>query len=313
MAQALTSQIETICGNPKIPGGWNVAVLPANPAEGGLSAAYEGEEVIAAASLTKMAIAHCVLIRDLPLDGPIELQPEDRPPGPDPDIVQYFRDGYTIDIGTALERMLISGSNTCARALVRTLGGAKKANETIAETYPNTQLEIVQHPDHPYTENGPYARFTYGTTTATEAANLLRDLLQDAYVATLLGNSTFNYALRRSLAAEDNTRTPKMPADTALNRQIAKHLGGILPDAAATYLLQRTTPRGKTNFPNKEGSMTDEKDPQQRVRHDVARIGNFIVAACSNGYLEDLPIGPNHPSHTVHGQLGRAVYNYSHA
>ncbi|HEU4965917.1 MAG TPA: serine hydrolase [Candidatus Saccharimonadales bacterium] len=308
----LSSQIEAICGNPEAPGAWNVAVLPVDPTEGGLTAAYDSGKTIAAASLTKIAIAHCVLERDLPLDAPIQLEPEDRLP--EPDIVQHFREGYTMDIGTTLERMLVNGSNTCARMLARTLGGAQKINEAIAATCPNTQLQIVKHPDHPYTENGPYARFTYGTTTAEEAAELFRDLLQDSYVAKMLTHSTFDYALRRNLAAHDGPRPPRMPAGGQLGRQIAKHFGDILPDAVASYLLQRTTPRGQTSFPNKEGSMTDEQDPEQRVRHDVALIGGrYIVAACSSGYSEDLPIGPSHPGHTIHGRLGETVYNYTHA
>jgi len=309
VAETLTTQIETICTASKVSGDWSVAVVPANPAEGGLSAAHDPQRIMAAASIAKLGITYSVLERNIPLDKVIQLQPEDRLP--EPDIVRYFRDGFTLDVGTALERMLTNSSNTCARMLVRALGGPQNVNEIVAAQYPHTQLQAIQHPD--YSIDGPHARFAYGTTTAPEAAGLMRELLQDSYVGRMLSHSTYDYALRRQLFPKDNLNMPILPRGARTYRQIAKIAGGHLPDAAARYLLQHTTPQGQTRFPNKEGSMTDEKDPQQRVRHDIAHIGNFIVAACSNNYGEDLPVGPLHPAHQTHGRIGKAVYNYSHA
>lgn len=304
----LTPQIERICAEGSMHS-WHVAVIPANPEATDITVNYNGEQLIAAASLTKLAVARSVIINGIPLDTPISLEPQDR--REEPDILHYFPDGHTMEVGVLLERMLVNGSITATRMLVRKQGGPQKINEMNAVTYPTTLLKPVEKEGYPIAS--PEAAFNFGSTSALEAAGLLRELLQNPPVNAILRRSTFDCALRGNLRDQEPSHPPKMPIDTTANRLIARSIGHRMPHAIADYLLKRTTPHGSTRFPNKEGSMNDEEKQHENVRHDVALIGDYVIAAGSvNLTTKDAPFGRYNSAHITHRRLGVAVYHYSH-
>ncbi len=282
MSERLTEAVGDIVQTRPITADWTVAVVDTDRYE--LAVDWRAEQTFPAASLAKLAIAHAVNLNQTAWLAPIPrhliLEPQFKTPGTG--LLQYFPNGYDIAWGQAMRLMLAESDTTAAKMIVDGLGGAAVVNELLADSPLGTRTTRLIP-----TEEG---KFYFGNTTAAEAAELLRVLTVDPTTEAALAQSHMWYGLRREIDGERS-----LPHLRKL--RLAKMLRGRGPQSFYDDLLAER--RSPSPFPSKEGSL-------EGYRHDVAKIGSYVVAALSSGYPEQ-PYGPAHPAHQIHARIGKLV------
>lgn len=261
---------------------WGVAVVSS---EGEQLYSREADKPFRAASLGKLGIAHVLTHEgaELPMgfwERDLSVKAADKRPGTG--LLQYFPDNYPVSAEEALRMMVRESDNTAARLLVQALGGAAVVNEQLAASplqLTTTRLEVL--------EDGA---FTFGKTTAAEAARLMMELSTSS-VDDALHETTMWYGLSRDIGA-------RLSPGTTLFNQYLRFAKGGGPVGVYERALSRSYRRAP--FPHKNGSLDD-------VRHDTAVINGHGVAALSAGWDTKLPYGALHPAHTIHRRLGSTI------
>lgn len=291
---ALEERIRGIVEAEGAPGGWGVAVI--NAGDGHLVAGINPNAETEALSLSKVMVAVAAestaagrpgyLKEDLPI-----LRSDVRPGG----FLRHFAEQrLSAPRGDILQTMLRISDTTGQRALVRLLGGIERVNNAVksAVKIPLRRSGLIFSDSN---DTAPDAPFFSGMTTAYEAAQIFRSALALPISNAALSRTIFTYGLRRDLIGD---RRPSRHSLTEL--RIATNRNEI-DDLSASSLLRPRFPG--TRFPNMMGMGED-------MRHDVAKIGPFIVAALSWGYNPKLPENATHPAHCVHWALGKMLQEF---
>lgn len=140
-------------------------------------------------------------------------------------------------------------------------------------------------------------RSTTANSTPLEAAALFGVAVQNSSVnRQALEQNIFGYGLTRDLPGN------ALPTDD-FNAALAEiHSVKATPDLDTFATLKN--PSWRSAFPNIMGVNHNQ-------RHDVALIGNFLVATLSKGSTAGLPQTPAHPAHSVQALIGQAVFEYA--
>jgi beta-lactamase class A len=268
---------------------WDIAVL--NGA--GLTERFQTgeEEPIEAASINKLAIAYAFQRRGgMHLLGE-EVQIEETDVRRGAGVLHLLPVGFRLPLGAVQYLSLSESDNTATRILVRILGGPIAINKVLASDakLPNTRLKAEKN------NLEPTAGYEYGVTTAPEAALLMWRALHTPAQAEALRHGNFNQGLRYFLEPDHTVWDPR-------RRHVAKVLRRAhipAPPSFYQWVLQARPP--ETKHPNKEGRLPG-------LRHDVARIGEVIVAALSTNHPEEVEDAETHPAWEVQRRLGKAIF-----
>lgn len=282
---------------------WSVAVI--DNAERTVASRYAPEPV-KAASLNKLAISYAFNVIDRDGDTnlmaqEVRIEPEDIRKGAGR--LRYFPIGYSLDLGDALRLSLSESDDTATRIVTRIVGGPARVNEILDDPLSGlsrTRLKLVDD------TSAPDARYEYGVTTAAEIAKLLACALRVPAQADALHHGNYSRGLRYKI---ETHQSAEMTPLTDVARYISTmHLARPLQsihkgsmDAFYAKVLAR--PSGTyTAFPNKEGRLPC-------VRHDVAQIGDFIIAALSTSHAQATESSMYHPARETLSELGEVVLN----
>ncbi len=274
---------------------WGVAILDNN---GQLEYGHQPDEVIAAASFTKLSAAYALDRVGTPLDTSVEVQASDYRRGNG--ILQYAPEGHQLTLGDAAELALKISDNTALRIIMRSLGGPAEVNDVLfddSQTSRGKGLGLyVTHfgPVEGEQDSDPAAAFTQGATTARESARLLQQVLIVPRFAAALQHSNYGGGLRNEIH-------PMEPTTLGQRMRIrwAQWTGDF------TYL-QEHSGYPLTQYPGKEGTVIDD---EEHLRHHAAQIGDRIVSVMTESQTyEYLPSNPEeHHVRQLQGRIGTIV------
>lgn len=261
-------------------------------------------EPMEAASVNKLAIARAFSLAepDADLGKEMTLEESDRHQGAG--VLHLFPAGYRLPLGAVQFLALSQSDNTATGMWVRHLGGPGEINSILATSHPTVVGGILTNHRFEHTRlkplddsSDPRARYEYGQTTATEAAQLLLAVLQNPAQAEALHHGNFNQGLRSGIEQNTEVWDPRRVRAAKLLRQI----GLPLPQIFCDWVRSAEPPA--TINPNKEGRY-------EGLRHDVALIDGIAVAALSSGHPEADEAMQPHPAWEVQRHIGQFVLRY---